>query len=100
MAQPHDSDRPADGLHWIDQARARGLGDALGLAFDVLEPLGPLAAQLLWVAQPAAALFGWRQAVDGLAHALEEPGGLDRLRQRLQSHSDDDAKAEDDTSAV
>lgn len=99
MAQPHDSDRPDDGLNWIDQARQRGLGGVLGLAFDVLEPLGPLAAQLLWVAQPAASLFGWRQTVGGLARALEEPGGLDHLRQRLHSQQDG-VSAEDDKSAV
>jgi hypothetical protein len=98
MAQPHNSDRPDDGLNWIDQARQRGLGGALGLALDVLQPLGPLAAQLLWVAQPAASLFGWRQTVGGLARALEEPGGLDQLRQRLHSDSTG-AAIEDDKSA-
>lgn len=87
MAQPHDSDQPS-GHDWTRQAHARGLSGALCLALDVLEPLGPLAAQLLWMAQPAAALFGWRQAVGGLAHALEEPGGVERLRQRLLSHED------------
>ena len=75
---------------WIQRIRARGWGDAFSTALDVLEPLGPLGAQLLWVAQPAARLMGgWGDVVGIFAHALEEPGGIERLRQAL----DDDHHA-------
>ncbi len=73
---------------WIKQIWARGWGAALSTALDVLEPLGPLGAQLLWVAQPAARLIGGSDAVGALAQALEEPGGIDRLRQRLEADED------------
>jgi hypothetical protein len=69
---------------WVEQARARGLGNALGVALDVLEPLGPLGAQLLWVAQPLLSVMISRSALGGVAQALEEPGGIERLRQQLE----------------
>ncbi len=75
--------------HWIDEIRARGWGDALSTALDVLEPLGPLGAQLLWVAQPAARLFGgFGVGMSALAQVLEEPGGIERLRQALDKPLD------------
>lgn len=72
---------------WINHMKARGLDGALGLALDALEPLGPLGAQMLWVLQPALGVLGGpqaRAAVDDLAQALEAPGGVDRLRARLE----------------
>ncbi|MCC6803802.1 MAG: hypothetical protein IT319_13035, partial [Anaerolineae bacterium] len=60
-----------DESEWIRQIRARGWGDALSTALDVLEPLGPLGAQVLWVAQPAARLVGgWGEMLGALAQAL------------------------------
>lgn len=50
------------------------------MALDVLEPLGALGAQALWVAQPVLGLWLPRQAVRELAEALEAPGGIERLR--------------------
>ena len=76
MAQGNDND-------WISQLRARGWGDFLNTALDVLEPLGPLGAQLLWIAQPALGLFVRRDALGALAQALEEPGGIAALRKQL-----------------
>ncbi|MFN8450756.1 MAG: hypothetical protein U0521_19780 [Anaerolineae bacterium] len=68
----------------LNEIRARGWGDALSTALDVLEPLGPLGAQVLWVAQPAARLVGgWGDLLGALARALEAPGGVERLRQAL-----------------
>jgi hypothetical protein len=72
---------------WIQQVKARGLGDALSTALDVLEPLGPLGAQALWVAQPVLGLFVTHQALDHLAEALEQPGGIEQLRQMLEDET-------------
>jgi hypothetical protein len=72
-----------DEYHWIRQMKERGLGGALRLTLDALEPLGPLGAQMLYVAQPALGLFGAGDALHRLAQALEEPGGIDRLRRLL-----------------
>ena len=69
---------------WVEKIRARGWENALSLALDVLEPLGPLGAQQLWVAQPAARVNGgWYDALAGLAQTLEEPGGVEHLRRLL-----------------
>ncbi|HLU09878.1 MAG TPA: hypothetical protein VK003_09450 [Oceanobacillus sp.] len=74
-------------MDWIEQIQARGLEQVFCTALDVLEPFGPLGAQLIWVAQPAARVIGqefWGNALTGLAEALEEPGGVMRLRERLE----------------
>lgn len=69
----------------VQEIRARGWGDAFSAALDVLQPLAPLGAQLLWVAQPAAGLIGgWGEMIGTLARTLEEPGGIERLRQALE----------------
>lgn len=72
---------------WIQQAKARGWGDWIGVALDVLEPLGPLGAQLLWTAQPALSLFVNRDMIGALAQTLEEPGGVERLRHQLEDET-------------
>jgi hypothetical protein len=78
---------------WIRAAKARGLGGPLGLLLDALRPLGPLGAQLLYVAQPLAWLVGGRDArhaLGSLAQTLETPGGMDHLRQQLDDDLDND----------
>jgi hypothetical protein len=80
---------------WIRAAKARGLGDVLSVALDVLEPLGLLGAQVLWVLQPALGIFGMREAVGDLAEALEEPGGVERLRQQLDEPGVSEALSDD-----
>lgn len=77
---PSDSSPPA----WAQQARARGLAGALRLALDVLEPLGPLGAQAIWVAQPLLGAVIGRDALHALAQALDEPGGVAALRRHLE----------------
>ncbi len=79
--EPPDANQPAD---WITDLRARDLTGALTFALNALEPLGPFGAQLLYVAQPLLNVFGWRAAVAEVAQALDEPGGIDRLRARLR----------------
>ena len=74
-------------MDWIEQIQARGLEQVVCTVLDVLEPFGPLGAQLIWVAQPAANMIGrdlWGNALTALAEALEEPGGVSRLRERLE----------------
>lgn len=68
---------------WIGQIKARGLAVPVRVLLDMLEPLGPLGAQVLWAAQPVSGLLGAADAVERLAKALEEPGGIEQIRQRL-----------------
>ena len=79
---------------WIIEAKARGLGSALRVAFDALEPLGPLGAQVLWILQPTAGIFGGksaRHAVADVARALETPDGLESLREQLARDDDEES---------
>jgi hypothetical protein len=65
---------------------------------DVIEPLGPLGAQLLWIAQPALGLLlpqnnatqgNMWQDIDGLARLLEHPTGIAWLRLALTDEPED-----------
>lgn len=69
---------------WVLQLQSRGLGDALGLALDVLEPLGVLGAQFVWMAQPVLGVWLSRDTVHGIAQTLETPGEIDRIRRFLE----------------
>ena len=85
---------------WIEKIRARGWGDVFSTALDILEPLGPLGAQLLWVAQPAAHWIGgwgtlsanWRRRSkhptesNGCANCWSETIAIQR-RQDVSAHS-------------
>lgn len=68
---------------WLLAARERGWGTAITVVLDILEPLGPLAAQLMLIAQPMASVFGGGPILRGLADTLDEPGGVERLRRHL-----------------
>ena len=78
---------------WVEKIRARGWGDAFSTALDVLEPLGPLGAQLIWVAQPAAHwIGGWGDSLGELARALEDPDEIERLREILEQDETDETE--------
>lgn len=68
---------------WITVAKQRGLGGAVHVLLDVLEPVAPLAAGMLWVMQPIGGLFGARSAIGDLAAILDTSGGVENLRQQL-----------------
>jgi hypothetical protein len=68
---------------WIEAAKARGWDSSLLLMMDVIEPISPLASQMLWVVQPMAGVFGAHEAVRQIAEALETPEGLKALREKL-----------------
>jgi|AMZC01.1.fsa_nt_AMZC01000528.1_3 hypothetical protein len=75
---------------WRGRLRATPLADLLTLLLDVSEPLGPLGAQVLWVAQPALSLMVSREAVADLAQVLERPGGVAWLRAQLAAESEEE----------
>lgn len=79
---------------WIEAVNARGWGGAVRTALDVLEPLGVIGAQMLIIAQPAwnaITPIHWRGALGDLAHALENPDALERLRESLGESTPHDA---------
>jgi len=78
------SEQRPTALDWVREIQARGLGDALGLALDVLEPLGVLGAQLIWVAQPVLGVWFKRDTVRSIAQTLETPGEVEQIRHFLE----------------
>jgi hypothetical protein len=60
--------------NWRQRAEEAGLGDVSSAVMEALQPLAPLAAQVLWVAQPTFSLIGRGAAVGALAEMLESPG--------------------------
>jgi hypothetical protein len=64
---------------WVDEIKARGLAAPVRVLLDALAPLGPVGAQVLWMAQPVAGLWGGRQWIGQLAETLEQPGGVEEL---------------------
>jgi len=65
----------------------RGWTESALMVLDIIEPISPLAAQVLWVTQPAAGLFGVHDTVGEIAHLLEAPDGVAELRQQLRDDS-------------
>ena len=68
---------------WEQRASDAGLAGVYSTLRDALMPLGPVAAQLLWVAQPTLGLFGDADSIGALADLLEQPA----------SHRDNDPSA-------
>ncbi|MDZ4766511.1 MAG: hypothetical protein SGI73_18395 [Chloroflexota bacterium] len=79
-----------DTARWLDavvaDVRARGWDGALLTALDAFEPLLPLGAQLLWVAQPALGMVGGGAQIGAWARLLESQAGVATLRARLSGN--------------
>lgn len=75
---------------WIDQLEARGMGGLMRLLVDIATPFSILGAQVLWILQPIATLFGKGSAMGEFAKWLEEPNSMRDLRARLERQSSDD----------
>ncbi len=74
---------------WGARLRAHGL-EGLALALlEAAEPLSPLGAQALYVAQPALGLFVSSESVGRWARWLEEPANLAWMREQIAVSADD-----------
>lgn len=69
--------------HWIESTKQRGYSQLMVTVLDIIEPIAPLVAQGLWVAQPFAGLVFSHTTIKSLAETLEDPDGVSRLRQWL-----------------
>lgn len=68
---------------WAQRLRAARLDGLIGALLDAAEPLGPLGAQLLWIAQPTLGLLVPRDEIASLARLIEAPGGVAWVREQL-----------------
>lgn len=76
-------------LDWIADAKARGYAPALHTLLEVLDPISPIAAQMMWVLQPMGRVVGVHNVLGSLAQALESPDELAALRRQLRKHEPD-----------
>ena len=77
-----------DSLHqrlvaWRARLRRMGLDGIAGALLDAAEPLSPLGAQVLWVAQPTLRMIMPERDIDALATLLEDPTRFGLLRSML-----------------
>jgi hypothetical protein len=72
---------------WVKTAKARGWDSGLLLMMDIIEPISPLASQMLWVVQPMAGAFGVHEAIRELAETLDSPEALKSLREKLEEET-------------
>ncbi|MCK6577843.1 MAG: hypothetical protein L6Q98_07030 [Anaerolineae bacterium] len=76
-------------IQFIERLKRAGMGETLLTALDVIEPVGIIGAQMLYVMQPMARLMGDRQGdLSALARLLETPEGVAVLRQILAAETD------------
>ncbi|MBN1122584.1 MAG: hypothetical protein JXJ17_16020 [Anaerolineae bacterium] len=71
--------RPNTG--WEERLNQSGLG---GLALSIIHamrPVAPIAANLLWIVQPAFAVFGRAEEIEALANRLSDSPGEDGMNQ-------------------
>ncbi len=68
---------------WSRHLHAARLGGLVEVLLEAAEPLGPLGAQVLWVAQPTLGLLVPRDEIASLARLLEAPDGVAWLRAQL-----------------
>ncbi|PJF22782.1 MAG: hypothetical protein CUN56_04300 [Phototrophicales bacterium] len=64
--------------------KQRGWTSGFRIFLDVIEPFGPLGAQILYILQPLCGVWGWQDVVGDIAKALEEPGGIEKIRHHLE----------------
>lgn len=68
---------------WSQRLAASRLDGVVRALLEAAEPLGPLGAQVLWIAQPALGLIVPRDEIGSLARLLDAPGGVVWLREQL-----------------
>jgi hypothetical protein len=69
---------------WVGQIRARGWVGVICTVLDMIEPIAPLAAQLLYVGHPVSRIIARDFPLEALADALETADGVSKLRKRLR----------------
>jgi hypothetical protein len=68
---------------WSKRLHAAHLEGLVGALLEAVEPLGPVGAQVLWVAQPTLGRWVPHEEITALAQRLEAPGGVAWLREQL-----------------
>lgn len=78
-----------DDLSWLRSWKQREWGAWILTGLDAFEPLAPLGAQIIRVAQPLVGGWVSLERLETLARALETPEGIARIRQYLRDETTD-----------
>jgi hypothetical protein len=70
---------------WSAHSHRLGLSDLLDTLFGAAEPLAPLGAQLLWMAQPVLGLAVPSDEIDALARLLDSDSGREWLGEQWRT---------------
>jgi hypothetical protein len=81
---------------WGDRLRAWGMEGLAAALLEAAEPLSPLGAQALYVAQPALGIFLPADDIGQWARLLEDPASVARLRARLFPPDDSRVSPDED----
>lgn len=74
---------------WSKRLHAARLDGLVNMLLDIVEPLSPLGAQVLWVSQPTLGLLMPREEITTLARLLEQPDGMAWVREQLTGSEKD-----------
>ncbi len=85
---------------WSRRVRAARLDGVLRVLLEAAEPLGPLGAQVLWIAQPTLGLLVPREEIASLARLLDDPDGMVWFRAQLTGDAASSDLAPDAADAV
>lgn len=74
-------------LNWLDDLTERVPASGLLFMLDVIEPVAPVAAGVLWVVQPLVGTVINPLHLTQLAEHLDHAAGVAALRQHLEKHT-------------
>jgi hypothetical protein len=66
---------------WEERLDQPGLGGLIHTIIHAMRPVAPIAANLLWITQPAFAMFNRGKEIEELANRLSEPLEDDGMNQ-------------------
>ncbi|GAB1420676.1 hypothetical protein MASR2M15_07870 [Anaerolineales bacterium] len=75
--------REHDPTQWLEALNSRGWSHTAQSVLDIIEPVAPVLAQMLWISQPMGGIFGKGQLLADIAHLLESKEGISEIRSHL-----------------
>ncbi len=81
MGEDKQSSSSRSNTGWEERLDQSGLGGLVLSIIHAMRPAAPIAANLLWIAQPAFAMFGRAEEIEALANRLSDPPEEDGMDQ-------------------
>jgi hypothetical protein len=75
MGEDKQSSGSRSNTGWEERLNQSGLGGLVLSIIHAMRPAAPIAASLLWIVQPAFAVFDRAEEIEALANRLGDPPG-------------------------